>query len=101
MSNRKATKKSEKISFREQMCKSLDLHPDILERNTLIEIRDRYRTTICGSCRILSYSPTEVRLKTHDGELSVVGKRLFCSSYSTNFVEIEGEICDLSFKEAT
>ena len=97
--NDRKNRTKEKISFRERLCKSLDLHPDVLERDTLIEIRDRYRVTVRGSCRILSYSPTDVRLKTRKGELSISGKRLFCSSYYCNFVEIEGEINDLSFKD--
>lgn len=91
--------KSEKISLRERLCKSLDIQPDISERDNLIEIRGQHKITVRGTCRIISYSPDEVRLRTQRGELDIRGKRLFCSAYSTGSIEIEGLINDLSFKE--
>ena len=85
----------EKIGFRERLCKSLDLQPDVFERDTLIEVRGGCRATVRGVIKILSYSPNEVRLKTRQGILSVIGKRLFCGAYARSFVEIEGEITDV------
>ena len=99
MSKQKSKAPKEKIGLRERICKSLDLQPDILERDNLIEIRGRNKITVRGKCRILSYSPDSVRLKTQDGELNIIGKRLFCSSYSRGSIEIDGLISDLSFKE--
>ena len=100
MSKQKNKPQKEKIDLRERICKALDLQPDISEHDTLVQIRGRNKTTVHGARRIISYSPTEVRLDTKRGELQISGKRLFCSSYSRGFVEIEGLINNIVFGEA-
>ena len=99
MSKQKTKPQKEKISLCERICKSLDLQPDLTERDTLVQIRGRNKTTVQGAYRIISYSPTDVRLETKKGELLISGKRLFCSSYSRGFVEIDGLINEVIFGE--
>jgi len=95
----KKTSKSERAGFREFICKTLDIQPDSLYDDTLIELRGRNKLTVRGGGRMLSYSPDEIRILVKKGELSVSGKRLFCSSYSRGFLEIDGLIKGICFKE--
>ena len=50
------------------------------------------RVTVYGCLRILVYSPTEIRLMLAKEELSVLGRELYCSSFSAGAVTVEGLI---------
>ena len=91
--------KLERASLREKICRSLDLYPDALGNAAVIEIRGQNRVNIQGKLRMLSYSPTEIRLLTKNGELNIIGNRLFCSAYSKESLIIDGKISSVSFKE--
>lgn len=95
----KESRRVERMGFRERICKVLDIQPDIFDKDTLIELRSRNKVTVRGKAKILSYSPTAVRLQTGNGELCIDGKRLFCSSYSKSFIEINGLISAICFRE--
>ena len=89
----------ERASLREKICRSLDLSPDAIGNDAVIEIRGQNRVSIQGKLRMLSYSPIEIRLLTKNGELDIVGSRLFCSAYSKENIIIDGKITSVSFKE--
>ena len=89
----------ERVGFSEFVCKSLDIQPDVFVNDTLIEIRGRNKLTVRGGGKMLSYSPDEIRLLLKKGELRIEGKRLFCGSYSKGFIEIDGLINSVCFKE--
>ncbi|MBQ8141206.1 MAG: YabP/YqfC family sporulation protein [Clostridia bacterium] len=91
--------KNGKESFREKLCKKLDIDPDILPRGSLIELRGREALTVRGCGKILAYSPERIKLALGEGVLSVSGKRLVCISYYANAVGIEGYINTVSFEE--
>ena len=91
--------KRERASLKEKICRSLDLYPDALGNDAVIEIRGRNRVNVQGKLRMISYSLTEIRLLTKNGELDIIGSRLFCSSYSKGNLIIDGKISSVSFKE--
>lgn len=66
------------------------------ERTT---VEGKRRVTVYGCRRILIYSPTEIRLQLAKEELSVIGERLFCSSFSAGVVTVEGVIGGVLYRE--
>lgn len=89
----------EERGLRERLCQALDLVPDSLPRESLVELRGRNAMTVRGGGKILLYTPEEIRISLKRGCLSVVGKRLVCTSYYVGAVGIEGLICRISFEE--
>ena len=78
----------------------LDLPPDVLPGETMVEIRAAGSAFIRGTKKILLYSPTRIRLATKRGALEVVGSSLLCTSYHPDGVRIDGRIISVLFEEA-
>ncbi len=66
------------------------------ERTT---VEGKRRVTVYGCRKILVYSPTEIRLLLAKEELSVIGERLYCSSFSAGVVTVEGVIGGVLYRE--
>lgn len=66
------------------------------ERTT---IDGKRKVTVYGCRKILIYSPTEIRLMLAKEELSIVGDRLYCSSFSAGVVTVEGVIGGVLYRE--
>lgn len=95
----KKREKREDVTFRERLCRALDLVPDSLPGECLVELRGHHAVTVKGGGRILLYTPEEIRIGLRRGCLSVVGKRLVCASYYVGAVGIEGRIDGIFFRE--
>ena len=54
------------------------------------EVRGYGSVTVRGCRRILTYTPTEIRLLTRDGQVRVTGEGLLCFSYFHGAIGIEG-----------
>ena len=90
--------KDEKIYLRERVNRALDIPPDVFGGESLIELRGRNSVSIGGGGRILLYTPEEIRIELKRGCVSIVGKRLGCTSYHAGSVGIDGYICEIRFE---
>ena len=95
----KDTKDTEKISFRERMCHSLDIQPDVFLGGTLIELRGRNSVTLKGCGKVTVYTDTEIRFSAYEGEVKISGRRLCCSSYCKGAAVVDGCIECVSLEE--
>lgn len=86
-------------TLRERLCRVLDLPPDGLSSETLIEIRGRASMTVSGASEILTYTATLIRLGGRHTVLRIEGRELFCASFSSESVRIDGRIESLRFEE--
>ena len=77
----------------------LDLPPDILSGGMRAELRGRNLLTVQGCRRILTYTPTCIRLQMKDTVLAVRGRRLGCTSYLAGAVGVDGLVVSLSFED--
>ncbi|PWM34844.1 MAG: hypothetical protein DBX65_06610 [Oscillospiraceae bacterium] len=77
----------------------LDLPPDILRGGMRAELRGRNLLTVQGCRRILTYTPTCIRLQMKDTVLAVRGRRLGCTSYLAGAVGVDGLVESLSFED--
>ena len=93
--------KGEKVGMRERLCRLLDLPPDVLPGESLVEIRGRGALSVSGCRGILEYTPERIRLALKRGSLSVEGKRLSCASYLAGAVTVDGWIERVRFEEET
>ena len=98
-SNKKQETRPERIGFREKLCKSLDIPPDLFPGQSFLELRGRGSMTLKGCGKILLYTPEKIRVGLKQGSLTVCGKRLVCISYHAGAVGIDGEIDGISFEE--
>ena len=89
----------ERRSLRERICQGLDIVPDCLPGECMVELRGRHAVTVSGGGKILLYTPEKIRIALKRGVLCVVGQRLVCTSYYVGAVGIEGLICGVSFEE--
>ena len=85
-------------NFKERLYKNLDIEPDVFG-GSMREVRGGASMLVRGCKRILEYSSDRIRLLLSDGEISVCGDSLICTSYYGNAVGIEGKIKTLSFGE--
>ena len=90
----------EKSGVMARLGRALDIPPDVLSRESMIEIRGRELITVHGCERIIRYLPDEIRIATAKGGVSILGARLVCISYSGKSVGIEGRIDKVLFLEA-
>ena len=88
---------AEKPSLAEWLAVKLDIPADVCGGGVRLELRGRNTLTVHGCTRILTFSPCEIRLLLGESILSVVGKRLICTSYLAGAVGIEGYVCSVSF----
>ena len=77
----------------------LDVPADLFGGGLRLDLRGRHTLTVHGCCRIVDYTPTEIRLALRDAVLSVVGVRLICTSYIAGAVGIEGRIDAIRFED--
>ncbi len=77
----------------------LDLPPDILSGGMRVELRGRNLLTVHGCRRILTYTPTCIRLEMKGAVLSVRGRRLGCTSYLAGAVCVDGLVESLAFED--
>jgi len=84
--------RGERPDLRERLCHALDIMPDTLPRGWTVEIRGRNSISIKEGGSILTYTPEKISVKVPRGAVSVVGKRLCCTSYSSGSVGIDGHI---------
>lgn len=89
----------EKPSIRERVQRALDIPPDVIFRECMIEIRGRGLITVHGCERIARYLPNEIRIVTASGSVLIIGDSLICVSFSSGSVGIEGRVDCVSFLE--
>jgi sporulation protein YqfC len=92
-------KRGETVSLRERICQRLDLVPDCLPGECMVELRGRHAVTVSGGGKILLYTPEEIRIAIKRGAVRVTGERLVCTSYYVGAVGIEGLIIGVFFEE--
>ena len=88
-----------KPSIRERVQRALDIPPDVLLRETLIEIRGRGLITVHGCERIARYLPSEIVIATAGGGVRIFGEGLTCVSFLSGSVGIEGRVDGVTFTE--
>lgn len=84
-------KRKDKLSLLEKIYLKLDIPPDIIS-DMLIEIRGRTNARIHGCKEILVYTTDNVKLQLSECILQVIGKELYCTSYGSGTIEIDGMI---------
>ena len=89
----------ERIGWRERVCRSLDIVPDVCAGASLIEIRAGRLLTVCGGGRLLVYTPEQIRIAMKRGSISILGERLVCTTYHVDAIEVEGRIDSVRFEE--
>ena len=77
----------------------LDVPADLFGGGLRLDLRGRHTLTVHGCCRILDFTPTEIRLALQESVLSVVGVRLVCTSYLAGAVSIDGRIDGIRFED--
>lgn len=91
--------KSGKEGWAEWLIKRLDMPPDVLCGGMRVELRGRESLLVEGCRKILTYTPTLVRLRLSRCVLVIEGERLLCHSYLAGAVGLEGKVCALRFEE--
>ncbi len=89
----------EKRSLTEWLAVKLDVPADTLCGGLRLDMRGRNTLTVHGCTGILDYSPCEIRLAFKDGILTILGRRLICTSYLAGAVGIDGCISTLQFED--
>lgn len=90
---------SERADLRERLCRALDIVPDTLPGAGTVEIRGRNYVSIREGGKILLYTPEKITVEIPDGSVSVLGKRLSCTSYTHGAVSVDGYVECVSFEE--
>ncbi len=86
-------------NFRERLSRRLDLVPDLLGKEGLVEIRGRGAVTVRGGGKILLYTPEEIRISMPRCVLLIRGEGLVCTSYFQGAVGVDGKIGGVFFEE--
>lgn len=71
--------------------------PSILPDRELIVWRGRRGVTVHGCRKILQYSPIEIRLSLGKEAISIEGERLYCNSFGSGSVSVEGRVRSISY----
>jgi sporulation protein YqfC len=87
-------------SLRERFRASLGDGWRVLERNTVV-LRGRRGVTVHGCRKILQYSPIEIRLELNRSAISIEGEGLYCTSFGTGSVTVEGNVRRVTYLEQT
>ena len=45
------------------------------------------------------YSPEKIKVALHRGAVSILGRRLVCTSYTPDTVRIDGYVCSVCFED--
>ncbi len=88
-----------KAGLGEWLIKRLDMPPELLSGGMRVELRGREYLQVEGCRRILTYTPTLVRLRLCRCVLVIEGERLLCHSYLSGAVALEGFVNRLWFEE--
>ena len=91
--------KTGKAGMVEWLVKRLDMPPEVLCGGMRVELRGRECLLVEGCRKILTYTPTLIRLRLHQCVLVVEGERLLCHSYLSGAVGMEGRVSALRFEE--
>ena len=83
----------------ERLCRALDIVPDALWGEGLIEIRGRGSVSVQGGGKILVYTPERIKIALSSGSVSIYGSRLNCTSYHAGSVCVDGRIGSVVFEE--
>ncbi|MBO5939181.1 MAG: YabP/YqfC family sporulation protein [Clostridia bacterium] len=86
-------------NVRDRISRRLDLLPDLLGKEGLVEIRGRGSVTVRGGGKILLYTPEEIRISMPRCVLSISGEELVCTSYFQGAVGVDGRIGGVFFEE--
>ena len=89
---------TERCPLPEWLAVHLDVPADLFEGGLRLDLRGRHALTVHGCCKILDFTPTEIRLALRDCVLNVRGARLICTSYLAGAVSIEGRIDGICFE---
>jgi hypothetical protein len=81
----------EKANFRTRLTRR---YGAACNRETVVLHGDR-GATVYGCRRIVTYSPTEIRLQVGGRRLSVQGCGLYCASFAAGTVRVEGCVSDV------
>ena len=100
-SKRKKRERGETPDLRERLCEALDMVPDTLPRTATVEIRGQNYVSIREGGRILFYSPEKISVALPQGSVSILGRRLVCTSYTPDTVRVDGFVCSVCFEEDT
>lgn len=76
----------------------LDIPPDLFSGGLRLELRGRNLLTVHGTRRILTYSPTCIRLELKETVLAIRGQRLGCTTYVAGAVCMDGRVDSLTFE---
>lgn len=98
-SKNKTARTGETPDLRERICDALDIVPDTLPRAGTVEIRGRNYVSIKEGGKILYYSPEKIKVALHRGAVSILGRRLVCTSYTPDTVRIDGYVCSVCFED--
>jgi sporulation protein YqfC len=90
---------AERCPLPEWLAVHLDVPADLFDGGLRMDLRGRHTLTVHGCCKILDFTPTEIRLALRDCVLAVRGERLICTSYLAGAVSIEGRIDGIYFEE--
>ena len=85
--------------IKEKLLSALDIVPDTLPREGMIEIRGRNYVNIKEGGRIILYTPEKITVEFGHGAVSVCGMRLVCTSYNAGYVRVDGLIMSVGFEE--
>ena len=91
--------KKDRENLPEWLVKRLDFPPDVLHGGLRIEVRGRELVTVEGCRKILTYTPSLVRLRLSCCVLVIEGERLLCHSYLSGAVGLEGVLHTIAFEE--
>ena len=92
---------NEKPTFKEKLCRRLDIQPDVFLGESMIEIRGKNSVCVRGGCYILVYRPDEIVLALRDYNIAIRGRRLICTSYNAGAVIVDGLVGSISFEEVS
>lgn len=87
-----------KRSLRERLRASVGDGWRMPERNTVV-LRGRRGATVHGCRKILQYSPIEIRLELNRSAVSIEGEGLYCTSFGTGSVTVEGSVRRVTYLE--
>ena len=92
-------RRGEKRPLRDRIALAVGIPADAvgLSDGFMAEMRGRSGVTVRGCRRILAYAPTEIRLLTRDGEVTVSGDGLACYAYLRGAIGIEGRVDGVCF----
>ena len=83
--------------LRERWRRRYGAHPILGERER-VTLEGQRRAVVYGCLGIIVYSPSEIRLRLSGDELSVIGERLYCSSFSAGTVTVEGQVGGILYR---